>query len=201
MMTTKNESFSLVKEVFQWIQAIILAVIIALLIRGFLFEPVYVEGESMENTLTTGQRLVVYKLGYYFDPPERGDIIVLKYQEGVVKFLPFLKKDSFVRKVMPDLEEIDFIKRVIAVPGDTVDIKNGYVYLNGKKLDEPYVKGTTEKQNIEFPLKVPGNKVLVLGDNRQNSRDSRHIGLIGYDRIKGKAVFRIWPLKDVGTIH
>jgi len=201
MVAKKKEALNFLKEIFQWIRAIIFAVIIAFLIRGFIFEPVYVDGPSMEDTLETGQRLLVYKLGYYFSQPERGDIIVLRYQEGDIAHLPLLERFPFIKKIFPDFKEVDFIKRVIGLPGDTVDIKDGYVYVNGEKLDEPYAKGPTQKQNIEFPIKIPGNKVLVLGDNRQNSRDSRHIGLVDYEKIKGKAVYRIWPLEDIGPIY
>jgi signal peptidase I len=201
MMTTEKKTVGFIKELFQWVQAIVLAVLIALLIRGFLFEPVYVDGESMDDTLATGQRLVVYKLGYYFNKPQKGDIIVLKYQEGPGQSIPLMKKIPVLKKIIPDFKEIDFVKRVIGVPGDTIDIRDGFVYINDEKLDEPYAKGETYAQNIEFPIKVSENKVFVLGDNRQNSRDSRHIGLIDYDRIKGNAVFRIWPLKDIGPIE
>jgi len=200
-MTTQKNVISFIKELLQWIQAIALAVIIALLIRGFLFEPVYVDGESMENTLISGQRLLVYKLGYYFNEPKNGDIIVLRYQEGPGQDSVLLEKFPFLKKIIPDFQEIDFVKRVIGVPGDTVDIKDGFVYVNGVKLVEPYAKGTTYTQHVEFPITIPENKVLVLGDNRLNSRDSRHIGLIDYDQIKGKAVLRIWPLKDIGLIE
>jgi signal peptidase I len=201
MMTTEKKAISFIKELFQWIQAIALAVVIALLIRGFLFEPVYVDGESMENTLISGQRLLVYKLGYYFNEPKNGDIIVLRYQEGAGKDAFLLKKLPFLKKIIPDFQEIDFVKRVIGVPGDIVDIKNGFVYVNGEKLIEPYAKGATYTQHVEFPIMIPENKVLVLGDNRLNSRDSRHIGLIDYNQIKGKAVFRIWPFIDIGLIE
>jgi signal peptidase I len=189
------------KEALQWFEAIAVAVIIALLIRGFLFEPVEVKGYSMKNTLDTGQRLILYKLGYYFSPPKAGDIIVLQYQEGMFKFVPFIGNIPFFKKMYPFSEEIDYIKRVIAVPGDTVDLKDGYVYINGEKIDEPYAKGKTLPKNaIKFPDTVPENKVFVLGDNRENSSDSRYIGYIDYKKIKGKAVFRFWPFKDIGGI-
>jgi signal peptidase I len=199
-MKLENEKAGTMKEVIQWIAAIIFAVLLALLIRGFIFEPVIVQGESMENTLFTGEKLLVYKLGYYFNQPEKGDIIVLQYQEGVINNIPYLKNMPFVRKVFPAIKEVDYIKRVIAVSGDTVDVKAGDVYVNGNKLTEPYVKGYTGSRAMEFPCKVPPNSVLVLGDNRENSRDSREIGFIEFDRIKGKAVFRLWPFKSFGTL-
>lgn len=180
---------SLLKEALQWVLAIVIAVLLALFIRGFVFEQALVVGDSMQDTLHDGQRLIVYKTGYFFNPPERGDIIILKYHEGTFKYLPF-----------PDPNEIDYIKRVIGVPGDVIDIKNGSVYVNGKKLDEPYAKGTTEKYGMDFPIRIPPDKVFVLGDNRENSSDSRQIGLIDFNRIRGKAVFRIYPFNKFGLI-
>ena len=190
-------------EIIQWAEAILLAVVIAFLIRGFVFEPVYVEGESMENTLSTAQRLIVYKLGYYFNPPEKGDIIVLQYQEGITKLLPFMNNIPIFKKAIPSISEVDYIKRVIAVPGDTLDIRDGYVYINNIKQEEPYLKekGVTYNQGLELPMVIPPDNVAVMGDNRLNSKDSRQIGLIEFNRIKGKAVFRIWPREVIGGLY
>lgn len=192
---------NILKEVFQWVQAVVFAVILALLIRGFVFEPVIVQGESMENTLFTGQKLLVFKTGYYFHPPRAGDIVVLQYQSGIVENIPFLNKWNFAKKVFPAIKEIDYIKRVIGVPGDRIDIKDGFVFINGEKKEELYIKGTTNPRSMEFPCTVPQKTVFVMGDNRENSRDSRDIGFIEYDRIKGRALLRIWPLKKFGVIR
>jgi signal peptidase I len=202
-MTEDIKKISTAKEILQWIEAILLAVVIAFLIRGFVFEPVYVDGESMESTLSTAQRLIVYKLGYYFNPPQKGDIIVLQYKEGITKLLPFMKDIPIFKKAIPSISEIDYIKRVIAVPGDKLDIRDNYVYINDVKIDEPYLKeqGVTYNQGLELPLVVPEDKVVVMGDNRLNSRDSRQIGLIEFNRIKGKAVFRIWPKEVIGGLY
>jgi signal peptidase I len=199
-MVSKKNNSSTVNEVFQWVKTILLAIVIAFLIRGFIFEPVYVDGESMEPTLVTGQRLIVYKTGYYFSPPSRGDVIVLQIEEGVTRFMPFLQGLPFMRKVIPDLSEVDYIKRVIGVPGDTIETRDGYVYVNGKKLDEPYIMDIT-MPGIDEAVTVPPNKVFVMGDNRQNSRDSRELGFIEYNRIKGKAVLRIFPFDAFGKIY
>lgn len=188
-MSAETKSTNSVKEIFQWAQSIIIAIVIALLIRAFIFEPVLVDGHSMDNTLNNGQRLIEYKLGYFFSHPKRGDIIVLQYQKGILKFLP-----------LPDPKEIDYIKRVIGVPGDKIDIRDGNVYINGDELEEPYAKGKTLPLGMKFPDVVPLNNVFVLGDNRENSSDSRRIGYIDYSRIRGKATFKIWPFKDIGRI-
>ncbi len=194
---------SFAKEIVQWLEAIFLAVVVAFLIRGFIFEPVYVEGESMENTFFTSERLIIYKLGYYFQAPQPGDVIVLQYQEGMSRFLPFMKNLPFFKKAIPSISEVDFIKRVIAVPGDRLDMRDGYVYINNVKINEPYLKqkGVTYSQSLETPLVIPPDKVAVMGDNRLDSKDSRQIGLIDYNRIKGKVVLRIWPLKDFGGVY
>jgi len=186
-------------EFLKWVETFVIAVLIALLIRGFIFEPVIVRGISMENTLLDSQRLIIYKLGYFFKPPQRGDIIVLQYEKGLIEDIPLLSKFDFLNRVLPSPNEVDFIKRVIGVPGDIVNIKDGYVYINDKKLDEPYIKGVTYENVIEFPVEVPSGSVFVLGDNRENSRDSRTFGFVEFDRIKGKAVLRVWPFKEWST--
>ncbi len=107
----------------------------------------------------------------------------------------------FVKKAFPAFSEIDYVKRVVALPGDTVDLINGQVYLNGEMIYEPFAKGSTYKQSIDFPITVPAGKVFVLGDNRSISRDSRQIGLIEFNRIKGRAIFRIWPFESIGGLE
>lgn len=191
------------KDIIRWVEAIAIAMVIALFLRAFVVEPVIVDGSSMENTLLSGDRLIIYKLGYSFSPPQRGDIIVLQMEKGAARFSPFLSRFSIFQKAIPGLNEVDYIKRVIAVPGDEVDIRDGFVYVNGEKIDEPYVKvsGATEERIVSFPLTVQPEKVLVMGDNREYSQDSRNIGMIDYERIKGKAVFRMWPFHRIGSVN
>ncbi len=199
-LDTGKNTRGFIKEIFQWINAVLLALVLALLIRGLIFEPVMVKGDSMQDTLHDGQRLLVYKLGYYFSPPQRGDIVVLQYQAGFFQNVPSLDDSPFFRKLFPDFKEINYIKRAIGIPGDTVDIKNGEVYVNGNQLAETYIKGDTQSLGMTFPLQVPENKVFVLGDNRQHSSDSRVIGLVKITKLKGKAVFRIYPFDLFGGI-
>jgi signal peptidase I len=197
----KIESKKALSEILQWFRAIIIALIVAIFIRGFLFEMVLVDGQSMENSLYDHQRLIVYKLGYNFSIPKRGDVIVFKYDDGALKNYPFIQNNALLSRLIPDFKEIDYIKRVIALPGEEVDIKDGAVYINGKKLEESYAKDVTDKLAMELPAKVPENKVFVLGDNRQNSNDSRSIGFIELDRVKGKAVLRVLPVQSFGNIY
>jgi len=202
-LNEKKKKVNYKKEIFQWVVAIFTAIMIALLIRAFIFEPVQVDGQSMEDTLENGQKLILYKLGYRFSEPKRGDIVVLKVKEGFWGDIPIIGNLPFFRESDKFPVEIDYIKRVIGIPGDEIDIRDGYVYVNGEKLEEPYVKGKTYKKNLEFPITVQKNHVFVLGDNRENSSDSRYqsLGCIDYSKIKGKATFRFWPLDKFGYLY
>lgn len=199
-MHGKEKKPSILLEIYEWIKTIVIAIVIALLIRAFIIEPVIVNGLSMEDTLLDGQRLIIYKLGYFFHTPEREDIIVLQYKKGLVGNIPFLKNIDFINRILPSVMEIDYIKRIIAVSGDKIDLRDGHVYVNDEKLDEEYAKGETHKYLGDFPQVVPEDCVFVMGDNRQNSRDSRIFGFVELNRIKGKAVLRIWPIKDFGAL-
>lgn len=188
-------------EFFKWFLFIIVSIIITLVIRAFVFEWVIVQGRSMENTLYDRQVLFVNKIGYKFSPPKKGDIVVFEVMKGNTDYIPFAKNIPALESLLPPQEEVDYIKRVIGLPGDKVDIIDNKVYVNGIVQDEPYVKGTTFKQTFELPCTVPENKVFVMGDNRENSKDSRMIGFVEINKIKGKAVFRIRPLKEFGSLY
>ncbi|HHU64362.1 MAG TPA: signal peptidase I [Clostridiales bacterium] len=167
-------------ETVEWVQSIVIAVILALLIRGFVFETILVDGESMLPTLNNADRLVVNKISHKINGIERGDIIIFKY---------------------PDNENEHFVKRVIACGGDVVKIQDGRVYVNGQQLNEPYV---LEETDDDFPEStVPEDTVFVLGDNRGNSRDSRdpRVGFVPVENIIGKPWARIWPLKDMKLLN
>ncbi len=197
----KDKKPNFLKEVLQWILVALLAFVVAIAIRAYVFEFVMVDGPSMENTLFTGQRLLVYKLGYEFSEPKKGDIIVFEFKEGTKSVIPFLDKVPIIKDIAPKKDEVDFIKRAIALPGDVVDIKDGAVYVNGVKLDEPYTVGETSPHpQMNYPVTVPPNKIFAVGDHRNMSRDSREIGFIDIEKIKGKAVFRLYPLKNIGTL-
>lgn len=185
------------KELFEWIKAIALAIIISVLVRAFIFEPVIVVGSSMENTLHSGDRLFIYKLGYYFSPPERGDIVVL---ETANMERSLLDKIPLLNLLFSFSGNVDYIKRVVGLPGDYIDIVDGSVFINNEKLDEPYAKGITYAKGMDLPAHVPDNCYFVAGDNRENSRDSREIGFIPREKIKGKAVFRVWPFDSAGLL-
>ncbi len=165
-------------ELWEWIKSIIIAIIIALLIRGYVVETFLVDGLSMMPTLDDYERLIVNKFVYRFREPEHGDIIVFQYSQ-----------------------DRDFIKRVIAKGGDTVRVNGEKVYLNGVPLEEEYVN---EYPYGDFgPAVVPEGHFFVLGDNRNNSWDSREpsVGFVSPERIKGKAFLVYWPLDQLRLLN
>ncbi|SEN64470.1 signal peptidase I [Lihuaxuella thermophila] len=154
----------------EWLVAILSALIIAIVIRSFLFAPYEVHGTSMYPTLHGDELLIVNKWIYKVKKPDYGDIVVFHTEE-----------------------ERDFIKRVIGLPGDRILIKNGKVYRNGKPLYEPYVNGPMNKETYE-QKQIPEGYLYVLGDNRNNSKDSRQIGPVKIDEIVGRAEVIVLPL-------
>lgn len=162
-------------EVFEWIKSIMIAIIIAFLIKSFIFNTTYVLGNSMYPTLHERDRLFALKIPLYFGGPERGDVIILQ---------------------APDSPDKDYIKRVIGVEGDTIEIIDGRVYLNGEVLQEEYIEedAYTHIYNDNTWL-VGEGQVFVLGDNRAEgaSKDGRYFGCIEIDTIKGITDFRYYP--------
>lgn len=170
---------SLGEEIKDWIISILVAVVIAFVIRTFVVEPYLVEGPSMRPTLQSGERLVVNKFIYRFRAPERGEVLVFQYPRDLSR---------------------DFIKRVIAVPGDTIEIRNGMVYVNQQLINEPYILSKTRGN---YPLaEVPEGHIFVMGDNRNNSEDSRFadVGMVPFGLIKGKAMFVFWPFDNFKSL-
>jgi signal peptidase I len=166
-------------------EVLVLAVILYFGI-SFAVQTVHVEGLSMFATLDDNDYLIADKIDYRLHPPERGDIIILR---------------------PPTDDSKDFIKRIIALPGEKLLIRDGVVYINGHRLVEPYVPEAWVV-NKDWPQNccpdgqlIPPNQYFVMGDNRNRSQDSRTFGPIGRDRIDGRAWFRIWPLKDFGNIY
>ncbi len=159
------------REVWEWVRSIAVAVMLALVIRFFLFEVFVVEGGSMFPTLEEYERLVVNKLVYRFDDPQPGDIVVFEYEPGR-----------------------DFIKRVIGVGGDTVESRGGQVYRNGEVVNEPYLLDEMPMHDFE-PVEVPPGFLFMMGDYRKNSMDSRdpRVGLVSLEKIKGRALLIFWP--------
>ena len=165
-------------------RTIALSIILALGIRTFVAEARWIPSESMVPTLQKYDKLIVDKLSYHFNDPQRGDIVVFSPTDNIKKQDPTLK-DAF-------------IKRVIGLPGDKVEVKGGRVYINDQALRENYIEAAPEYQY--GPVTVAPNSYLVLGDNRNNSFDSHFWGFVPRDNIIGRAIVRFWPPHRVGEL-
>ena len=212
-----------IREILEWLVCIIIAVVLALLVRYFIGTPTIVQQTSMTPTLKENERLWLSRWGRTTKQmPERGDIItfeapstsrvleqdidynnpVAKYEnepEGLLKRFSYYVLESSKRS---------YIKRVIALPGEYVEIKDEAVYINGEKLEEDYLQDgvvtdmKSGKEDTYFTnFTVPENTVFVLGDNRTGSTDSRLFGCIPLEKIEGKVLFRFWPLSKFGGVE
>lgn len=171
-----------VKELFGWIVFIVVVVAASYLIVTFVGQRTEVSGSSMETTLSSGDQLIVDKISYRFRDPKRYDIVVFPYRYE---------------------ENTYYIKRIIGLPGETVQIVDGMVYINGSPLNEHYGNEVIEDPgSAAEPITLGDDEYFVLGDNRNNSQDSRasNVGLIHRDELLGRAWVRIWPLDQFGVI-
>lgn len=182
-------------EIIEWIKAIVWAVVIVFVIQIFI-RPTTVVGPSMNSTLTDGNVLII-KVSKDLN---RGDIVSFE-SDLLIKKSDIEKIPVFKRLFIHENDKKHLIKRVIGVPGDTIKIADGLVYLNGVLLEEPYYSGMTFPAVDE--MTISEDKFFVMGDNRGNSHDSRYsdLGLIDRDRITGKSVFRVWPLNKLGKVE
>lgn len=178
MEEMKKRENKWVKELKEWTLSLGIAVVGALLFQNYVYAQTEVHNVSMQNTLVEGQRLIEDKWSYRFHGPKQGDIVIINGPEY----------DSRL------------VKRVIALPGQTIDFIDGEVYVDGVKLDEDYVKGETYPGVVAVPYTVPADHVFVMGDNRENSLDSRAFGPVALDSLEGKAVFRVWPIGKFGDL-
>lgn len=188
----KPEKKSLGREILEWVVTIVAAVAIALVIRTFIFEPVRVDGQSMDDTLADGEIMIVSKLGYSsfdfiggrvsaFGNPKRFDVVICRY---------------------PGRGYTNFVKRVVGLPGDTVSVQDGYLYINDEKYDEPYINDDYRSGYLNnfAPFTVPDGQYFVMGDHRNNSNDSRSIGPIDRNMIVGHVVQVIFPFSSFRSI-
>lgn len=174
------------RQAIEWIILIVAAFGIAVIIKTFLFQPFYIPSQSMEPTLHVNDRIFVNKLSYKMHGINRGDIVVFTTPPG---------EDSSQVK--------DYVKRVVALPGETVEGRSGSVYINGRKLDEPYVSAQCGDALGGGPFAkrtIPAGYVWVMGDNRCNSSDSRVFGPIKQSSVVGRAFVRIWPLTRISLL-
>lgn len=214
---SKNKK--IIKEISGWIICIVIAVILALLIKYFVLTPTVVKQESMYPTLEENQRLILNRLVRTFNQlPKRGDIITFEaptvtyrtkedtdisnpiaiYEEQERNFF-----ENFSYNVL-EIGKTSYIKRVIGLPGDHVQIKNGKVYINDEELEEDYLQPgivTDAAEGIFSDIIVPENTVFAMGDNRNSSVDCRAFGCIPLEKIEGKVLIRFWPLNEFGKVE
>ena len=182
-----NEEQALEKkpsELWEWIKSIGTALVIVLIIHFFIFNLSTVKGQSMQPTLLDGEWLFINKIGYIIGGPDRGDIVILKDPNNRLGFREFL------------------VKRIVGLAGDTIEVSNGKLYINGQEYDEPYTDVEIQDGNYG-PLVVPSGNFFVMGDNRHHyeSTDSRKFGPVPESLIKGKAQFIMWPLDKIGGLY
>ncbi len=163
-----------------WLRDVLISVAASFMIITFLYQPVRVEGTSMQPQLRDQDRLFINKFVYRFEKISRGDVVVFHY---------------------PRDPEKSYIKRVIALPGDSLRIDAGRVYVNGERIDEGYVPRQYRDSRSMPEIVVPANQFFVMGDHRSISSDSRDFGPVSRELIYGKAAFVYWPADDLGVVH
>lgn len=170
-MTDKSKA--ILKEIMSYVVIVIVSVVIAVLLCNFVIINSSIPTGSMEDQIQVGDRIIGFRLAYAFSEPQRGDVVIFKF---------------------PDDESQTFIKRIIGLPGDIVEIKNGKVYVSGEELVEDYIKEPM-RTDENFRFVVPADSYFVMGDNRNHSKDSRYWEntFVARDKILAKAIFRYWP--------
>lgn len=174
---------SLKAEILSWLQILVTAACIAFVLNTFIIANSRVPTGSMENTIMPGDRVIGSRLSYLFSSPERGDIVIFRY---------------------PDNESVYYVKRVIGLPGDTIDIIDDEIYLNGSDtpLEEPYLREEmNHRETMHF--EVPEDSYFMMGDNRNNSLDARYWNntYVKHDKLVAKVLFRYWPLNQIGKVE
>ncbi len=188
LMDEDEAKGSALRNVLEWVLVIACAVGVALLVRAFVVEPFTIPSESMLETIQVGDRVLGEKLSYLTRDPEMGDIVTF---------------------IDPEDPETTLIKRVIATPGQTVDLQNGLVVVDGEALEEPYTQGqslplsansATLDEPITYPYTLGEDEYWVMGDNRENSLDSRYFGPITREDVSSRAWLKFWPLSEIGVL-
>lgn len=180
-----KQARSLRRTVLEWVAVIGGGIVIALVVEAFLVQAFWIPSPSMVPTLEVGDRVLVNKLSYKFHDVHRGDVIVFERPPGASNGA--------------DDEIKDLIKRVVGVGGDRLETRDGELYVNGERIDEPYLEPGT-RTDMPEPVEVAEGTVFVMGDNRENSEDSRVFGAVDEDTIVGRAFVRVLPLTDLGWL-
>jgi signal peptidase I len=191
-------------SLLELIVIVIVAIGLALLIQAFLVKPYRIPSESMEPTLDVGQRVLVSRFNYKFSDPDRGDIVVFHPPAGAESNtcgVPDKPEDEVCPRPVAERDNVNFIKRIVAVPGDTLAVENGHAVVNGKPQKEdftlPCAPGTC---NFPRPIKIPPGHFFMMGDNRGQSDDSRFWGPVPEKWIIGQAFSTYWPPRRIGIL-
>ncbi|GAB4286298.1 MAG: hypothetical protein Kow0067_09990 [Coriobacteriia bacterium] len=168
------------RAVGELVTMLVLAVLLATALKTFVVQPFAIPSASMRPTLEVGDRIIANRFIYRFAEPRAGDVVVFQAPSG---------------------DGTDYIKRIIAVAGQSVDIRDGVVWIDGRPLTEPYALGVTEPGPVSLPLTVPAQHVWLMGDNREDSRDSRWFGPQPVTNIVGQAFFIYWPPSGLGGVR
>lgn len=178
----KEEPVDWVKEIISLLGTMAMAAVVVFLLKEFIIINAYIPTGSMENTIMPKDRVIGNRLAYLVREPERGDIVIFNY---------------------PDDEKQLFVKRVIGLPGETVTIEDAKVYVDGSLLQEDYLKEEWTLDNGPYTFEIPEGSYLVMGDNRNNSKDARYWEntYLSEDKILGEAVFRYWPFDNLGILE
>ena len=179
-MASQKKGDQSLRVLHSWVRDLCISILISLFIILFVYQPVKVEGGSMEPGLEDQERIFINKLAYRLEAIERGDVIVFRYPRDTRK---------------------NFIKRVIGLPGDRVRVGDGHVYLNGHLLPEHYVPEEYLDSGSSPEIRVPADSYFLLVDHRSMSKDSREFGPVSRSYIYGKAVFGYWPMEKMGVVH
>ena len=179
LLDTEDSTRARTRNAAEWVGIIVGALLVALVVKTFLIQAFFIPSLSMYSTLDKGDRVLVNKLSYHVHDIHRGDVVVFKRPPGV-----------------PDTGIKDLIKRVVGLPGDRIESRDGHVYVNDKLLPETYLDAGITTVNLTRQT-VPAHRIFVMGDNRGNSEDSRVFGPIKQDLVVGRAFILVWPIPQM----
>lgn len=201
---TEKRSGGCLRSLLEFIGVIVVAGVLAWAITTFVVQPYEIPSGSMEDTIEVGDRVLSEKISCYFGEPKAGDIVTFEAYEDPLTDDIYTTREDAPETVRGRLEEKVLIKRVIATAGQTVTLEDGYVYVDGRRLSEPYTDGEPSyplaDSSLSFPYTVPEGEIWVMGDNRTNSKDSRFFGGVPVENVTGHAFWRYWPLDRFGGL-